>query len=342
MTRYRIQITPRAPFFTGLGSHARKSGVLVHSDTLHAALTALAARTASPWLEAAERLRVSSICPCWNGLDFYPKPFLPVPRAAAAADDPKAGKRWKAIRLVSGGMLAAWFKGDTRLAEKMTVLEGGLAALEKEVEGQRLPLNGFLARDLAPAVTVDRCGAGATPFDRRGIRVNTGEGVGAWFLAELEDAQAASFRELAGLLGTHGLGGERSVGYGQFDLAGFDACSPDGLFAAAPDADAFMTLSLYHPGRDEVEAGVLEGSAAYDSTVRGGWIDGASPGGGRPRHALRMCLEGSVFPMAGGPPRGGVRDVRPEGFTAHPVWRSGLALGLAFRHPGAQPGRNAA
>lgn len=332
MTLYRIQIEPRAPFFLGLGSHARKAGVLVHSDTLHAALVSVAARTGSPLLEHAQQLRVSSMYPYWKSIYFYPKPFLPVPREESAKDDPKAGKRWKSIRLISEGMLTAWLAGDTALSDNTEALDDGLAALKTECANLPRPLHGFLDRGLAPAVTVDRCGAGATPFDRRGLRVNTDEGVGAWFLAELDEAQVVSFHDVVDLLGTNGLGGERTVGYGQFDILGIEPCPPDGVFAPCPQADAVMALSLYHPTRDEAEAGVLDGIAAYDATVRGGWLDAATTQGGRPRRALRMCLEGSVFPKTGNGPLGDVRDVRPEGFGAHPVWRSGLLTGLPFKY----------
>lgn len=337
MTRYRITLEPTSPFFVGMGSHARKSGAVIHSDTLHAALMAVAALAMPKWLDEAQRLRVSSIFPYWKSIFFYPRPFLPVPRqegngAQDADDDGKQRKRWKKIRLISEGMLHAWLKADPGLSDKTQFLEGGFAALNQELNGLKPPRNPFIARDLAPAVTVDRCTAGATPYERRGIRVNTREGVGLWFLAELEDLQAASFRDLVELLGAHGLGGERSVGYGHFEVLGIEPAPQEGPLAPVANPDAAMTISLYHPTAEETAAGVLDGIAAYDCAVRGGWIHSIA-GADCPKHALRMCLEGSVFPVNGAAPHGDVKNVAPPEFTEHPVWRSGLALTLPFEYP---------
>ncbi|HOV73301.1 MAG TPA: type III-A CRISPR-associated RAMP protein Csm4 [Candidatus Hydrogenedentes bacterium] len=338
MTRYRVQLEPMGPFFTGMNSHARKAAALIHSDTLHGALMTVAAVGGSPWLDEAPRLRVSSLFPCWKNIHFYPKPFLPVPGVRdpkqSGEEDDKGRKQWKSIRLVSEGLLAAWLRGDPSVPEQTEVLGSGLAALKPEMDGKPRPLNAFLVRDLAPAVTVDRCAAGATPYDRHGLRLNTEEGVGAWFLVELPPERKDSFLELAALLGTYGLGGERTVGYGRFNVLGMEELPTNSVLERTNGANAVLTLSLYHPTRAEIAAGVLEGIAAYDCTLRGGWIHGTA-GSDRPKRALRMCLEGSVFPALNGvPPNGDVIDVRPVGFDKHPIWRSGLAFPAAFQHPG--------
>ena len=77
MTAYRIELRPRSPIHRGIHGHASKSGAAVHSDTLHAALMAAAALDGGMDLDALRALRLSSLFPCWRGMDFYPKPFLP-------------------------------------------------------------------------------------------------------------------------------------------------------------------------------------------------------------------------------------------------------------------------
>ena len=330
MTLYRLAIRPQGPFFLGQNSHARKSGALIHSDTLHGALLSVAALSGSPLLHHAQSLRVSSVFPSWKGIHFYPRPFLAVPRNPN--DEDAAGrKRWKKIHLVSEALLKAWLRNDAAIQHETEDLGSGLAALRQELDGRHLPLNGFLTRDdLAPAVTVDRVALNATPYDRRGLRLNTDEGVRAWFLAEVDGMHQKAFCDLVALLGDHGLGGERSVGYGRFALELAEEVADETLVNFPPEANAALTLSLYHPTREEVAAGALDGIAAYACALRGGWIHGTA-GTDRAKLTLRMCVEGSVFPLLDGtPPLGDVCDVRPAGFDAHPVWRSGLALTIPF------------
>jgi CRISPR-associated protein Csm4 len=324
---YRVHIQPGAPFYNGAHSRARKAGALVHSDTLHAALVSVAAMRGSPLLNRAETLRVSSLYPGWAGLWFLPKPFLRPPGADDTAN-PLARKRWKAIRLVSEGVLTAWIAGTLTEADLAGDAPAGCALLNSEVPpGNHLP-HTLVAEETTAAVTVDRRNAGTAPFDRRGLRVNTAEGGNAHFLVDLEDAEVEEFRDLAGLLGEQGLGGERTVGYGRFRVESLEPVN-GGLFAPSKSANAFLTLSLYLPTEAEVSAGVLETPAAYDCTLRGGWIHSA---GGTPqrKRSLRMCIEGSVFRKTA-PKHGEVRDAAPASFTRHPVYRSGLAFEIPFQ-----------
>ncbi len=85
-----------------------------------------------------------------------------------------------------------------------------------------------------------------------------------------------------------------------------------------------MTLSLYHPTREEVDGGRL-GEAYYRLRVRRGWV-GSAEGQGLRGKAVRMLAEGSV--IYGGD-AGDLVDVTPEGFAAHRVYRYGLAFPIA-------------
>ncbi len=330
MTVHRVNIRPAGPFFLGLASHARKTGALVHSDTLHAALAHTAARLGLDLLDAAPRLRMTSLFPQWRGLCFYPKPRLRPPVEDGAAE---SRKRWKSVRLVSRGLLSAWLSGDAGAFARARV-EGSTAFLDGEASGG-LPRGGLAGMVQNAAVAVDRGGGDATPFQRSGIAVNTPEGAGAWFMADVPGGLEDDFIKAVECLGGNGLGGERGVGYGHFHV---ESAGPhdDGMFADAPGHDAFMTLSLYLPAEAEVRAGVLGGIAAYDCARRGGWMHDPVHGD-RPRRTVRMCVEGSVFPAVAGFQPGEIRDLRPAGHTAHPVWRSGLAFALPFKHP--EPGR---
>lgn len=338
MSRVRVCLEPVSPLYTGQLGRARKSGALVHSDTLHAALVSVAAQIGSPrtgGLEAARELRVSSVFPFWSDLYFYPRPFVPPPKQQESAD-PADRKRWKNVRLLSEGALRLWLAQDPRLYDEhvTTMPEPGFAVLQTELKGRPWPLDGLMKDDLSTAVTIDRISNAATPFERRCLRLNADRGCGMYFLADLDGLPADALRETVERLGERGLGGERGVGYGHFNLLRIEPIA-DPEIPSEPDA-MFMTLSLYLPTEGEVAAGVLAGRAAYDTAIRGGWIHDVA-GTGQRRRSLRMCLEGSVFPAVAAtrPPRraaaGEVRDCAPESFKAHPVWRSGLAFPYWFR-----------
>lgn len=350
MTLLRVLLEPLAPVYTGPHGRARKSGALVHSDTLHAALIDVAALAGLPLIDVAESLRVSSVFPRWRDTLFYPRPFLPPP-VALDASTPKSRKRWKSVRLLSEPLLKVWLAGRPLQENDVTVLGGSCAITTAEVDADTCLPDTLFCSDTLPAVVIDRVASRTTPFDRRVVRLNTAEGAGAWFVAEIEDSWRTAFEAVVRLLGEQGLGGERSVGYGHFRVQSIEPWTPGLIVNAAQipypmpeeccigvdfskrasrviETEMFLTLSLYLPKHEEVAQGVLRTPAAYDCALRGGWIHDRAGSGDRKR-SLRMCVEGSVFPKVADRP-GTVRDAAPAGYP-HPVWRSGLALPVFFR-----------
>lgn len=329
MSLVLVLLEPRSPIFLGPHGRARKSGALIHSNTLHAALISVAAQHGVQPLDSFNSLRVSSVYPCWYDCLFFPRPFLPL-READAAPVRVEHKRWKSIRLVSAGVLQLWLAKDPALTDRTVLPEPGVALLESERAGRPWPSDGLVREDLSPAVIIDRVTNAATPFDRRCIRVNAAQGGGMYFLADAGAVPVSTLRHILESLGEFGVGGERGVGYGTFGLVDIRELEQPPVGCTPDRATMFMSLSLYLPTEQEVAAGVLEDRAAYDTTVRGGWIHSVA-GTALRRRALRMCVEGSVFPKVAAV-HGEVRDCAPEGFerNRHPVWRSGLAMPVWF------------
>ena len=89
--------------------------------------------------------------------------------------------------------------------------------------------------------------------------------------------------------------------------------------------DGWISLSLYHPGRDELTG---LGDGYYDLLTRSGYVFSPDNRSLR-RKTVRMFDEGSVFPVP--ERRGELADVTPDGFKAHKVWRFGLAFSLPCR-----------
>jgi hypothetical protein len=89
-----------------------------------------------------------------------------------------------------------------------------------------------------------------------------------------------------------------------------------------------LSLSLLHPSRTEIEGGLLDPPARYDTVVRGGWV--TSPGASTLRKkAVRMLAEGAVVRDLGVERLGDsplVLEPWPEFGLGHPVFRPGVAV----------------
>jgi CRISPR-associated protein Csm4 len=177
-------------------------------------------------------------------------------------------------------------------------------------------------------VTVDRISAASAVY--RIGRTVYAPGCGLWlgvqWPAGIVDDVQARLGTLLAHLGDRGLGGERSVGYGQFTLEK----SPMTLDLPAPRADGpHLTLSRYLPRREELPQ-ALRGRAAYRLDGIAGWL-GAPGHQARRRKQVRMLREGSVFEPVGAGPWGRLTDVQPEGWDAYPIWRWGYACPVGVR-----------
>ena len=175
-------------------------------------------------------------------------------------------------------------------------------------------------------LTVDRHAGGSVPgllFDFSAVEfaANCGAAVFAWFANEEIQRKVEA---LLGLLGEEGLGGDRTAGFGRFEVAAEEDIAFPNLGTGGR-----LLLSLYHPAPGEVEAGILNG-AKYELITRSGWV--TAPGAMTlRRRAVRMLREGSVIPdlskeLYGDAVR--VLDPLPELGLHHPIFRGGPALTL--------------
>ncbi len=304
---------------------------------------------------------LTSAFPRAGGLRFYPAP--PGLGGLLSADAlSKGGKKVRRIAYLSEGLLLRALKGEclddyrfpadlNEEPKRGATLQGGalwfvLDELDLLPESFRLaagkrhalPRHTVWADAPVPRVTVDRVNSASTIYHAG--KVFFAEGCGLWFGVEwLDPARPISgasmtYREALarGLdaLQADGLGGERSSGYGAFKAEGPKSLSLPG--DARPGGLLYL-LSRYHPRASELPAALTGPRAAYNLAVVGGWM--RSPeGAAQRRKRLRLVAEGSlVCPPAF--PAGDVPDVKPEydnpaGQPGHPVYRCGLALGLAW------------
>lgn len=144
---------------------------------------------------------------------------------------------------------------------------------------------------------------------------------GLFFLMRCQgDAVRKRFEAALRLLGDTGLGADRSVGRGTFT---FSAQAP--MLPPPANAGHHLLMSLYHPTREEVQAGALHTAMSYSLVRRSGHA--GAPGVGNLRRAdVWMLAEGSVLVQT---VHGDIPQVITAGALApHPVYRCGRAFTL--------------
>jgi CRISPR-associated protein Csm4 len=319
------KLEPRSPFHFGVrGVGIEATEEVFHSDSLFSALCfgvrmwrgegvlreLLAAFQKSP------PFLVSSLLPYAREVLLFPKPCLYI--QVSEGERP----RLKDVRFVSQEVLLALLKGmplEGELAEGNLLQEGAVWVTRGERE--RLEGLDFIWQTgRLPRVTVDRASSSSQIFHLG--RVRYAEGCGLYFLLRLEDAfysglvdDALSYLEEAGL------GGERSLGSGSFKVKRSPFTPP-----WPKEGDGFITLSLYHPTLEELQAGILKQPAAYELVLRRGWV-GSPERGGHRRKSVYFLGEGSLLRTLGRDFYGDLADVTPEiEPEKHPVFRYGFAF----------------
>lgn len=351
------------------GVSLEDSGVDVPSDTLFAALTAAwrtAGGDVAAWCAAFAAdppLLLTSAFPFAGAVRFFPLPVAwhrlvsPATLRQRAADN-----ALKNVRFLSESLLCAVLGGqqlDDRLfpadelqepgpAAHGVALQGGALWLTRD-EARQLPAALAIADDKLfalrrravwddhrlPRVTLDRVTSASTYFQIG--RTAFAPGSGLWFGVHWRDPQRpvgaatvrTAFEQALAHLQDAGLGGERTAGYGGFQLKeGPGLNLPD----AAPGQPA-MLLSRYHPTGDDIAAGTLDPPfVAYRLDSVGGYLQ-SPDSAAQLRRRVRMIAAGSLVNL----PRaicGDLADVRPNHpdiAFPHPVYRYGYALAAGWQ-----------
>jgi len=364
--KVRYRLLPRGPFHFGeRGVGMEATGIALRADSFFAALClALRELHGVEWLEQAflssfptvkhearPPFRLTSLFPVVGDVFFLPRPLVRL-RWPDRETELQLRKKTKAAYVsqqVFDHLVAGWdldervLPADDAEAERFFIQGIWLSRDEYDRVRHFRDHRGqvrFWKAEEAPRVTVDRRSTASAYYltgrlvFHRGQGGDGEQGAGLYFLIEwLDGGGEMRQRVEAGLhaLGDSGIGGERSAGYGQFQLV---VESDDLTLPSVDGTPYFTTLALYYPRPDEVESegGVLGPSASYDLLLRRGWM--SSPDSNRLRRKLvRMLAEGAVLHTL--PERdgyGALADATPEIFDperngrGHKVYRYGLAF----------------
>ncbi len=147
------------------------------------------------------------------------------------------------------------------------------------------------------------------------------DNAGLYFILSCEEDSINIFKELFSMLSDNGIGTDRNIGGGKFDVEFIDI----DILPTIQNPTSSMILSMYIPTKDELNSIDLEKSK-YDLHLRGGYISGSEYEQFRHlrKKSIYMFGPGSVFATTQ-LLVGKVVDLRPQwnDDTLHPVYRSG-------------------
>lgn len=251
------------------------------------------------FLEQKPAFKVSSTMPYIKNKLFVFKPMGLDLQEYIKSDDMKKIKK---VKFVGEEDLSNLFKGNFEPAGEF---------LFRAEEKQKLSST-FLTTKERARVSIDRLTSSSNIYYFSHCQFQ--ESTGLWFYLEiLNSALENEIKAAIRLLGDEGLGGDRTSGLGLFEPEFIEMSSKN-----LKDNGYYMTLSLTSPkDNDEIEKFTF-----YEITTRAGYIYSKGDFGTK-KKAVRMFSEGSIVK---GKVFGRVVDVTPNGFSAHSIFRYGLAF----------------
>lgn len=270
------------------------SETIQHSDTLYAALTSacfslgMDDKKAKEILNAAGDLKgitLSSLFPFYyskNGTEF----FFPIPLGSVEPAEIDFHKELKKAKFVD----LFYFKKIQR--------EGKVEIPKSAINGQFISKDmdfdeSFMTKQVFPRAKVPRSGkTGDTKIyyiERTFFR----SGSGLFCLAFLEDKLAYDrLKALFNYLGDEGIGTDRNVGHGFFDVEEENEIHWQELLDI--NASYSTNLSLFLPENPDQLSWFLDSESKYKILKRGGWIT-TSPYLTYRKNSIHMFQEGGIF-----------------------------------------------
>ena len=298
MAEYKIiKLKNMSPLHIGTGKESYDfSSDELQSDRISAALSAVGIQSGK--ITDAEKFlnsfTISSAFPYFDGDDSKTELFLPRPSGRLNVAEELEAKHRKELKKMKFVPLNIW---------------------NTIVSGKQLTLSDFdsiSAVDMSKSQTNER------------VTISNGD-AGLYFIVDVIDNTTANFnliKDLFELLGENGIGTDKNVGGGKFEIEDSSITLPD-----VKDADSTMLLSSYIPATEaELQALNLENSR-YELINRDGYIAGSNRDDFRHlrKKSIYMFNTSSVFATTD-VLKGKVVDLAPKYENMHQVLRSGMPL----------------
>lgn len=263
-----------------------RTDTTLHSDTLYAALTAVAAQAGIPPSEQPQFALSSAFPFVKHDARFeYFFPRIVLPKIKHDENDSKPRKTLKNLRWLNQKDFETAINGNElphfdTLQDR--IQDGYLFENTNEIT---LPFK----KHVSQRVKISRTEEDALPFYVESLFFNKGSGF--FVLVQCSDDTAVWLEKLFKLLGSNGIGTDRNVGYGQFEIA------RERIELNLPEnPDALSNLSLYLPADESELKDLLKPCKLkiHRLVERGGWIS-TEPYQTLRKHTVTMLVEGGVF-----------------------------------------------
>lgn len=304
--------------FGELGIGIEETEEMIHSDTLFSGLchawASLYGKTEIEEMLDAFKSKppfLLSSCFLYQGETYFlPKPALQPPGFEEIRIREEHGKGIKKMNYLPAQVFKKWIRQEEITYETLK-------------EDYPDYADGF-EQIILPRVALDRATSNSSIYHFGLVKFNKNDGLYCLlklFKKDYEQRLDSAFR----LLGELGLGGERSSGYGQFEVS-FPEVPDDLKEISQSEGDRYCLLSLFHP-----EDGVELKDASYGLIERKGWILSPYSKKQYKRKTVTMFSEGSVFLE---PVKGHLVDVTPDIWKkemVHPIYRYGFGFTVGVK-----------
>ena len=316
----------RSPLHLGRrGVGLEETGISIPADTLFSAIcqtwrTFYGEERLTDFLAQYETdapFLLTSAFPFAGDVRFFPKPLIVI--EDEIKDDDR--KKFKNLRFVSEKRFHQIINNEMVTPDHDDLIKDQDLINDKKIwiHGEGKCPHTVWKTEKRPRVTLDRQSSASEIWHLGGVKFN--KGCGLWFDAKFDTEETQTQIEtLLRVLGDTGIGGERSAGYGLFDLHR-EPAAPE----SDRERDRFVTLSPTCPQDADELGALIRGDVAYTLEERSGWI-GSTEGNGLRRQQIWMFGEGSVL-SGSGSQIGRLVDLRPD-VCPHPVWRYAYAWPL--------------
>lgn len=289
----------------------------LQSDTISAALAAM--RVAKGKDKEVDKFlssfAISSAFPFVGDRFYLPKPQGRIDVSVNGQEEHLYRKRLKKIQFIDSSIWNKLMQGESIAVDDNQI--NNIFLDEKNINGS----NGYLYKSqVNERVTVSRIdGQDAEPFFFDWKYFDSKAGL--YCLVKASKEVTSELKELFEMLSEFGIGTDKNIGGGKFELEVQTLKLSD-----IKDANASILLSLYIPTEQEVSQLDLENSK-YEITLRGGYMAGSNYDHFKHlrKKSVYMFKTGSLFNTTNSL-NGKLVDLRPEwnDKDMHPVFRSGI------------------
>lgn len=264
------------------------SETYIHSDTLFSALVSAAKKfygnkISEKFLQPGSII-LSSAFPYYKNEFFLPKPLHFFPENLK---DYEMIKVFKKAKFISKEILEKIISGENieeKYYSKDYILNGCWRTnvnIKNSDEEDKI----FNIQEM-PHIVMDRVSNQTQIFYKSEVYFN--KNAGLFFIANIKDDLLHTFETVLRFLGDEGIGADRTVGKGLFEIEEIQNFS----LTTGIESEFFYLLSLYSPTKEEFEK-IVPHKSYYDFTIRGGWVSNNTLN----RKNLRMFVEGSVLKL---------------------------------------------